>query len=152
LSDLPQELTHSNEGAGTWSPFDVLGHLIHGEKTDWIPRLQIMLGDAEEKTFEPFDRFAQQQDSQGKTLINLLDEFTELRTQNMVTMASMRLSEEGLSKEGIHPELGRVTVRQLLATWTAHDLSHVMQMSRVMAKQYRDEVGPWAQYMKVMQS
>lgn len=151
LRGLPEAWTHQNEGDNTWSPFDVVGHLIHGEKTDWMVRAQIILSDHSERPFEPFDRFAQSASSKGKSMAQLLDEFGSLRAQNLDRLKALRLSEKDLAREGMHPELGKVTLRQLLATWVAHDLGHIVQISRVMAKQYTAEVGPWVKYLGVLQ-
>ncbi|MCO6511371.1 MAG: DinB family protein [Aridibacter famidurans] len=150
LSGLPEELVRSNEGGDTWSPFDVVGHLIHGEKTDWIPRAKIILGDADDRTFEPFDRFAQFEESEGKSLTKLLDEFEALRKENLRELASMNIAGEDLERTGIHPELGEVTLSQLLVTWAAHDLDHIVQISRTIAKQFGDGVGPWKAYIRVL--
>src|SRR5688572_5749243 len=138
LGGLPETWTAPNEGPATFSAFDNVGHLVHGERTDWIPRARIILEQGERRRFEPFDRFAQYRESEGKTLEQLLDEFARLRAENLVTLRGWRLSERELALEGDHPELGRVTLRQLLATWVAHDLGHVAQTARVLAKQYRD--------------
>lgn len=143
LSDLPENLIRANEGGDTWSPFDVVGHLIHGEKTDWIPRAKIILGDGEDRTFEPFDRFAQFEASEGKSVTALIDEFESLRKENLRELASMNITESDLEKTGAHPELGTVTLAELLATWVVHDLDHIVQISRTIAKQYEDDVGPW---------
>ena len=150
LAGLPPDWTHQNEGEETWSPYDVIGHLIHGEETDWIPRAEIILGDGSNKTFEPFDRFAQFEKSEGKTLQQLLDEFETLRAQSLKKLSSFNLTEEDLRRTGMHPELGEVTLKQLLATWVTHDLGHIVQISRVMAKQYKTEVGPWKKYISVI--
>ena len=150
LSGLPDDWTAPNEGPDTWSPYDIVGHLIHGERTDWIARAEIVLAQEPERRFTPFDRFAQFRDSQGKSLAQLLDEFAHLRAKNLETMRGWRLTERQLDLEGEHPELGRVTLRQLLATWVAHDLGHLSQITRVMAKQYRDAVGPWRKYLTIM--
>ena len=152
LNDLSTEWTTHNEGDNTWSVYDVIGHLIHGEKTDWIPRAQIILSNQTDKTFEPFDRFAQFENSKGKTLGILLREFETLRIENIQQLKSLNITEEALYKTGIHPEFGSVTLRQLLGTWVAHDLGHIAQISRVMAKQYKDEAGPWTQYLRILQS
>jgi hypothetical protein len=152
LDGLPAEWTASNEGENTWSPFDVLGHLVHGEKTDWIPRARIILESGESRPFESFDRFAQFRESEGKTLGELLDEFARLRAENLEALAGMRLEAADFDRTGTHPELGRVTLGELLATWVAHDLDHVVQVSRTMAKQYRDEVGPWRAFLSVLRS
>jgi hypothetical protein len=150
LGGLPDTWTTSNEGPNTFSPFDVLGHLIHGERTDWIPRARIILAQGPNRRFEPYDRFAQVRESQGKSTADLLDEFARLREENLVTLRSWNLSERELALEGEHPELGSVSLRQLLATWVAHDLGHVAQTTRVMAKQYRESVGPWRAYLPVL--
>ena len=150
LSGLNDDWIIHNEGLKTWSPFDVIGHLIHGEKTDWIIRARIILSDAEDKTFVPFDRFAQLSANRDKSLNALLDEFSHLRKQNITILRKMQLTESELALHGVHPELGVVTLRQLLSTWTAHDLGHIAQISRVMARQYRDEVGPWIAYLGIL--
>jgi hypothetical protein len=151
LRDLPGFWTSRNEGDGTWSVFDIVGHLIHGERTDWIPRAEIILQFGEERPFDRFDRFAQQRDSAGKSLPQLLDEFARLRADNLKRLRSLDLRPERLALRGKHPALGVVTLSQLLATWAAHDLTHLHQISRVMAYQYRDAVGPWTQFLGVMQ-
>jgi len=150
LAGLPPTWTDATEGPETWSPYVILGHLIHGERTDWIPRAQIILSQGPQRRFTPYDRFAQFRESQGKSLADLLDEFARLRGQNLATLAGWRLTDAQLALEGEHPEFGPVTLRQLLATWTAHDLGHVAQTARVMAKQYREAVGPWRAYLPVM--
>jgi hypothetical protein len=150
LGGLPEAWTSPNEGPDTFSAFDNLGHLIHGERTDWIPRARIILAPASNRRFEPYDRFAQKRENQGKSLADLLDEFTRLRSENVATLRGWRLSDAQLNLQGEHPELGVVTLRQLLATWAAHDLGHVAQIARVMAKQYRDAVGPWRAYLPVL--
>jgi hypothetical protein len=150
LRGLPEDLLDANEGADTWSPFDVVGHLIHGERTDWVPRARIILQDGESRPFEKFDRFAQFEVSRGRTLASLLDEFATLRQANLRELAAMRLTDADLDRRGTHPELGTVTLRQLLATWVAHDLDHVVQISRVLARQYSDEVGPWRAYLRII--
>lgn len=150
LRGLPDSWTSPNEGPDTWSAFDVVGHLIHGEKTDWIPRARLILSDASKKQFEPFDRFAQFQNSAGKTLPQLLDEFSSLRAENLNTLKSWDLQEADLEKTGLHPTFGSVTLRQLLATWIAHDFTHIAQLARVMAKQYKEEVGPWVAFLGVL--
>src|SRR5690349_3907934 len=150
LAGLPAAWFDATEGPETWSPYVVVGHLIHGERADWIPRARIILEQGPNRRFTPFDRFAQLRESAGKTLGELLDEFTLLREESLVTLRGWRLTEAQLSLEGEHPEFGAVTLRQLLATWVAHDLSHVAQISRVMAKQYRDAVGPWRKYLPIM--
>jgi len=150
LAGLPPEWIDATEGPETWSPAAVVGHLIHGERTDWIPRARIILAQGPDRRFEPFDRFAQLRESAGKPLVELLDEFARLRRKNLVTLDGWRLTDAELALEGEHPALGPVTLRQLLATWVAHDLSHVAQVARVMAKQYRDAVGPWRAYLPIM--
>jgi hypothetical protein len=150
LSGLPDEWTTCNEGPDTFSAFDNVGHLIHGERTDWIPRARIILAQSVNRRFEPYDRFAQVRESEGKSLADLLDEFARLRAENLLTLRSWHLSELELVWEGEHPELGPVTLRQLLATWVAHDLGHVAQTARVMAKRYREDVGPWRAYLPVL--
>jgi hypothetical protein len=150
LAGLPPEWSDATEGPETWSPPVVVGHLIHGERTDWIPRARIILAQGPDRRFEPFDRFAQLRESAGKPLAGLLDEFARLRRENLVTLDGWRLTDTELALEGEHPALGPVTLRQLLATWVAHDLSHVAQVARVMAKQYRDAVGPWRAYLPIL--
>jgi len=150
LSGLPESWTTPNEGPDTFSAFDNVGHLIHGERADWIPRARIILDQGPNRRFEPYDRFAQVHESKGKNLAQLLDEFSDLRAANLVTLRSWTIGDRELALEGEHPSLGTVTLRQLLATWVAHDLGHIAQTSRVMAKQYRDAVGPWRQYLPVL--
>ena len=133
-----------------WAAFDVVGHLIHGEETDWIPRARIILEQGEDRTFVPFDRFAQFEKSKGKSLSDLLEEFAQLREDNLDRLRTLDLTEEQLDLEGIHPELGRVTLRQLLATWVVHDLNHVRQIVTEMAKRYDAEVGPWREYLSIL--
>lgn len=149
LEGLSDEWVFSNEGEETWSPFDVVGHLIHGEKTDWAQRLNKVVSD-DDKHFEPFDRFAQFESSKGKSLQQLLREFETLRAKNLDYLTSLNLREDDLSKTGIHPDFGEVTLRQLLATWVTHDLGHIAQIARVMAKQYKQEVGPWTAYISIL--
>lgn len=150
LQGMPREWVSENEGERTWSPFDVLGHLIHGERTDWIPRARIILEAGERQPFEPFDRYAQFEESQGQTIKGLLDTFEDLRLDNLRTLSEMRLGAEDLKKTGMHPELGRVRLEELIATWVAHDLGHIVQISRTMARQYREAVGPWRAYLSVV--
>lgn len=152
LGDLSTEWTDANEGPGTWSAYDIVGHLNHGERTDWIPRAELILAQGDKRRFEPFDRFAHTRASEGKTLHQLLEEFAELRAANLATLESWRLTEAELSLTGIHPAFGIVTLKQLLATWVAHDLNHIAQAARAMAHQYRDAVGPWHQYLGVMKT
>ncbi len=150
LRELPEAWTAATEGARTWSPYDVIGHLIHGEKADWMPRVVIILEHGPDRPFDPFDREAQFRASVGKSLATLLDEFGALRSENLMRLRALNLQSAQLDLEGTHPELGVVTLRQLLATWTAHDLAHILQVARVMAKRYQREVGPWAAYLSVM--
>lgn len=150
LRELGSEWIDATEGEATWSPYIIVGHLIHGERTDWIPRAQIILEQGPNRRFTPFDRFAQLRESKGKTLDELLEDFTRLRADNLATVAEWRLTEAQLAFEGEHPELGVVTLRQLLATWVAHDLGHLAQAARVMAKQYGEAVGPWRAYLPVL--
>jgi DinB superfamily len=150
LRDLPNSWTQRNEGGNSWTAFGVIGHLIHGERTDWIPRARMILEYGESRAFEPFDRLAQERDSAGKSLPQLLDEFASLRTENLQVLRNMNLTEADLQKRGKHPELGVVTLSELLATWAVHDLTHLHQLSRIMAHQYRETVGPWQAYLGVL--
>ena len=150
LRDLPEAWTAATEGPGTWSPYDVIGHLIHGERVDWMPRLAIILEHGPARPFDRFDREAQFRESDGRSLATLLDEFSSLRHDNLARLRALNLQPSQFELQGTHPELGPVTVRQLMATWTAHDLAHILQVSRVMAKRFKREVGPWAEYLSVM--
>jgi len=150
LRDLPQSWTLGREGTNTWSPFDIVGHLIHGERTDWMPRARMILEKGETRAFDPFDRLAQERESQGKSLPQLLDEFAQLRSENLDVIRAMNLRPEDFSRRGRHPALGVVTLSELLATWAIHDLTHLHQLSRVMAYQYREAVGPWSAYLGVL--
>jgi uncharacterized damage-inducible protein DinB len=150
LQGLSPEWTSNNEGAETWSVFDVLGHLIEGEKTDWISRMNIILSDEPDKTFKPFDRFAQIEESKGKSLTELLSEFKSLRQHNIEHLKLKQLTDDDLLRTGIHPAFGEVTLSQLLSTWTVHDLNHIAQISRIMAKQYKSAVGPWIEYLRIL--
>ena len=150
LEGLPAEWTDADEGPETWSPYVVVGHLIHGERTDWIPRARIILAQGADRRFEPFDRFAQQRESAGRSTAELLEEFARLRAANLAALRGWNLGPRELALEGEHPELGRVTLEQLLATWAAHDLSHLAQTARVLAKQYREAVGPWRAYLPLL--
>jgi len=154
LRGLPDVWTLRNEGRNeaedTWSAFDIVGHLIAGERTDWMPRARIILEKGEARPFDPFDRFAQAKESQGKSLEQLLDEFARLRSENVAALQALNLQPEDLARRGRHPVLGVVTLSQLLATWAVHDLTHLHQLSRVMAHQYRDAVGPWSAYLGVL--
>lgn len=150
LAGLSADWTMQNEGGETWSAFDVIGHLIHGEQTDWVPRMKHILELGTSEPFAPFNRFAQFEASKGKSLDQLLEDFTRLRNENLRILEQTRLDEDALCKQGIHPALGIVTLKQLLSCWTVHDLSHIAQISRVMAKQYAGEVGPWKAYLSVI--
>lgn len=150
LSRLPDEWVVPNEGPGSWSPFDVVGHLIHGEEADWIPRAKIILRYGEARAFEPFDRFAMFEASRGKSLDELLATFERRRGDSLRESEAMNLTPELLARRGMHPELGAVTLAQLLSTWVVHDLGHVGQVSRVMAKQYGEAVGAWRAYLPVL--
>jgi hypothetical protein len=150
LRGLPDGWIGAHEGGDTWSPFDVIGHLIHGERTDWVPRARIILEHGEARAFDTFDRFAQLAISEGRTLASLLDELAALRQENLRELATLHLTDADLDRRGRHPELGVVTLRQHLATWVAHDLDHVVQVSRVLARQYSDEVGPWRAYLRII--
>lgn len=150
LAGKDEKWTRQNEGGDSWSPYDVVGHLLHGEKTDWMERLDIVLAIEGDKTFSPFDRFAQFKDSVGKSMEDLLQEFASLRRHNLDRLKSKNITAADLEKEAIHPALGKVTLRNLLATWVVHDLNHLAQIARVMAKQYKTEVGPWEQYLRIL--
>ena len=150
LRDLPEAWTSRNEGQDTWSPFDIVGHLIHGERTDWMPRAKLILQFGETRTFESFDRLGHQRESKGKSLAQLLDEFARLRSQNLDELRALNLRHKDLARRGRHPALGVVTLSELLATWAAHDLTHLHQIARVMAHQYRQAVGPWSAYLGVL--
>jgi len=150
LQNLSAGWTFSNEGGETWNAYDIIGHLIHGEKTDWIPRMEIILSDKQDKTFVPFDRFAQFENSKGKSLAQLLDEFKTLRQQNMDLLHTKNLTEKDLEATGIHPAFGEVSLAQLLSAWTVHDLNHIAQISRVMAKHYKTDTGPWVEYLSIL--
>ena len=151
LRDLPETWTFRNEGENTWNAFDIVGHLIHGELTDWMPRTRLILEFGESRPFEKFDRFAQTRASEGKSLSQLLDAFARLRAENLDQLRALNLTPEQLALRGKHPALGVVTLSELMACWAAHDLSHLHQLSRVMAHQYREAVGPWTAFLGVMQ-
>ena len=151
LRDLSEQWLVQNEGPDTWSPYDVMGHLIHGDETDWIPRAKIILEHGEGRTFEPFDRVAMFEESKGKSIVELLDTFAQLRGENVRELRSMNLTSELLDKRGRHPEFGVVTLRQLLSTWVVHDLGHIRQVVRVMSKQYGEAVGPWKAYLSILE-
>lgn len=150
VHDLPDSWIKENEGPGTWSVFDVVGHLIHGERTDWIPRARIILEHGDARAFEPFDRFAQLAQKKSAPLAELLDRFAALRAENLVAFDSFGITPAKLALPGLHPELGAVTLGQLLSTWVVHDLNHLGQVARVMAKRYADAVGPWTAYLGIL--
>jgi hypothetical protein len=150
LDGLPEAWTHRNEGPDTWSPFDVVGHLIDGEERDWMTRARMILDESDGRPFEPFDRFRHPDRNVGRPLGELLDRFGELRERNLREVAALELGPDELRLEGVHPEFGTVTLEQLLATWVTHDLGHIAQIARVMAKQYSEDVGPWAAYLPVL--
>lgn len=150
LDGLDESWIINNEGPDTFSPFDVLGHLIHGERTDWRPRIAMILQHGLSRKFDPYDRFAQYRESQGKSLGELLKEFEVIRSENIRWLQSLNLSVQDLEKRGAHPILGEVTLQQLLSTWVVHDLTHIAQITRVMAKQYREEIGPWVEFFRVL--
>jgi len=150
LAGLGPQWTHSNYGEDTFSPFDVLGHLIHGEKTDWMARARIILERGTARPFDRYDRYAQFEASRGRTLDELLDEFERLRTDNLKALADLGLTERQLALRGVHPSLGEVTLTNLLATWVAHDLNHLAQIARCLATQYADAVGPWREYLTIL--
>jgi uncharacterized damage-inducible protein DinB len=150
LSGLPTQWLHATEGPATWSPYGIVGHLNHAERADWIPRARIILAQGANRRFQPFDRTAQLREDQARPIGTLLEDFARLRAESLATLAEWRLSDAQLALEGEHPEFGPVTLRQLLATWVAHDLGHIAQVARVMAKQYREAVGPWRAYLPVL--
>ena len=150
LRGMPVPWLACDEGPETWSPYVVVGHLIHGEKTDWIPRARRILDDGEKKAFDPFDRFAQLRDSKGKSLAELLDEFSILRRKSLDQLAELKLGERDLERRGRHPELGAVTLGELLATWAVHDLDHVAQMYSALAGSHDTDVGPWKAYLGIL--
>jgi hypothetical protein len=150
LRDLPEGWTFRNEGEETWTVFDVIGHLVHGEHTDWMQRAKRILEFGETRAFDRFDRLAQMRESQGKSLGQLLDEFARARQENLNELGALNLRPEDFELRGLHPALGPVTMSQLLATWAAHDLTHLHQISRVMAHQYREAVGPWTEFLGVL--
>jgi hypothetical protein len=150
LDGLDDACVRGTEGPDTFSPFDVVGHLIDGEETDWIPRARIILARGGDLRFEPYDRFRHFTRNTGRSLASLLDEFARLRAANLELLGSWKLTARELDLPGEHPSLGRVTLRQLLAAWVVHDLGHLAQVARVMAKQYREEVGPWVPYLPVL--
>jgi hypothetical protein len=150
LDDLPASWTDAVEGPNTWSPFDVVGHLIHGERADWMPRVEHLLRHGDAVPFPPFDREAMFEASRGQSLGELLDTFARTRTESLERLEGLRLSDDDLSRTGRHPEFGVVTLGQHLSTWVAHDLGHIGQIVRVMARQYIDAVGPWKVYLSIL--
>lgn len=150
LHDLSEPWVQNNYGPETFSPFDVVGHLIHGEKTDWIVRTKMILSENADETFPPFDRYAMYETSKGRTINELLDEFAQLRRENLATLNALKIDKTKLNLRGKHPEFGPVTLSQLLATWVAHDLNHIHQIAKSMAYQYRDAVGPWRAYLSIL--
>ncbi len=151
LRGLSDMWTHSNEGKDTWSAFDIVGHLIVADRTDWMPRVRRILEHGEAQPFDPFDRFAQMKESKGKSLEQLLDDFALVRNESLAALKALNLQSGDLERRGTHPALGAVTLSELLATWAVHDLTHLHQLSRVMAYQYRDAVGPWSAFLGVLQ-
>ena len=151
LRGISNEWIMKNEGPDTFSPYDVVGHLLHGEKTDWVVRAKIILAHGVNKPFDPYDRFAQYEESKGKSLEELLDELEVVRKENISWLRSVHLSEDDLERTGVHPVLGEVSLRNLLSTWVVHDLTHIAQITRVMAKQYIGEMGPWPQFFRILQ-
>jgi hypothetical protein len=150
LRDLPDAWTQANEGEQTFNAYEVVGHLAHGERSDWVPRVKTILEFGESRAFEPFDRFAQERESQGKSLAELLDEFSGLRTRNLAEIRALNLKPQDMDLRGRHPRLGTVTLGQLMATWAAHDMTHLHQTARILAHQYRDAVGPWSIFLGVL--
>jgi hypothetical protein len=150
LYSVNEEWTQNNEGDKTWSPYDIIGHLIHCDEENWIPRIKIVLSDSVIRKFEPLDRFAQLEKSKGKTTNQLLDDFIKIRFSTITKLRTLNITDEQLTKTAIHPEFGSVTLSQLISTWLVHDLDHIAQISRVMAKQYKDDVGPWIANLKIL--
>jgi hypothetical protein len=151
LRDLPDSWTFQDEGQTTWSTFDIIAHLIHCERTDWMPRVNMVLQFGETRSFDPFDRRGHERETQNRSLPHVLDQFAALRSKNLSELRALNLRQEDLALRGRHPAFGAVTLSQLLATWAAHDLTHLHQISRVMAHQYREAVGPWKVYLGVLQ-
>ena len=150
LASMPEAWTHGNYGPQTFSPFDVVGHLIHGERTDWMPRVRLILDHGEEHAFEPFDRYAHYEASRGKSVTDLLEIFASVRAENVASLESLQLNETDFQRRGTHPAFGSVTLAQLLATWVVHDLHHVAQICKAMSYQYREAVGPWRAYLGII--
>jgi len=151
LRNLPEEWTHRREGESTWNAFEIVGHLIHGDRTDWLARTKMILEFGESRPFVPFDRWGQQREIQGKSLPQLLDEFSSLRARKLEELRALHLQPADMNRTGTHPALGRVTLAQLLSAWAVHDLTHLHQITRVLAHQYREDVGPWSAYLGVLQ-
>jgi len=151
LQGLPEPWLTADEGPDTFSPLDVLGHLLHGERADWIARATVILDHGTARAFEPFDRFGHRRESAGRSMAELLDEFERLRAANLETLRALALTDDDLARQGRHPDLGTVTLRELVATWVVHDLSHLAQIARVMAKRYRGVVGPWHAYLPILE-
>ncbi|HEY1040177.1 MAG TPA: DinB family protein [Bacteroidia bacterium] len=150
LYKLDENWTQNNEGGETWSPYDVIGHLVHCDEENWIPRIEVVLSDSAVRKFEPLNRFAQFEKSKGKNINELLDHFVGIRHSSMAKLKILNITNEQLSKTAIHPEFGSVSLSQLISAWVVHDLDHISQITRVMAKQYKAEVGPWIQYMRIL--
>lgn len=150
LQGLDDNWILNNEGLDTFSPYDVVGHLLHGEKTDWAVRIRRILEEGTSQPFDPYNRFAQYEESKGKDLLQLMNEFEQLRYENLEWLKSLKLSEADFDKKGMHPSLGEVTLKNLLATWVVHDLTHIAQITRVMAKQYKEEMGPWTEFFRIL--
>ena len=150
LRDLPEPWSRANEGGDSWNAFDIVSHLLHGERTDWIPRVARILEYGESKTFSPFDRNGDVHEGEGKSMAQVLDEFAQLRAESIEKLRALKLQPEDIESKGVHPVFGTVTLSQLLATWAMHDMTHLHQLSRVLAYQYRDAVGPWTAYLGVM--
>ncbi|HEY3988860.1 MAG TPA: DinB family protein [Acidobacteriaceae bacterium] len=150
LRDLPESWTRGNEGENTWSPCEIVGHLVHAERTDWLPRVKMILDFGETRTFTPYDRTGFRDQAPGTSLSQLLDQFARLRSDNLHALHVLNLQSDDLNRRGCHPSFGVVTLGQLLATWSAHDLTHLHQISRVLACQYRDAVGPWSKFLGVL--
>lgn len=150
LRDLPEAWTHRSEGDNTWTVFDVVGHLIHGDRTDWLPRARRILQSGEAKEFDPFDRLGQVEENRGKSLVQLLDEFARVRSEALDDLRALNLQPDDFNRRGRHPAFGAVTLSELLATWAVHDMTHLHQISRVIAYQYREAVGPFAAYLGVL--
>lgn len=150
LIEMPDDVVRQNEGRDTWSPIEIVGHLIHNEETDWLPRIRLIMGSAEDKTFEPFDREGQLEHFKGRSLVELLNMFSSLRFRNVREIRKLNLNENGLEREGIHPDFGVVNLRQLLAAYVVHDQTHIYQIARCVSYPLRDEAGPWKAYLKIL--